>query len=95
MNWYMIIFRLLHIVIGAVWVGTGVFVAFFLEPVVSGLGPDGGKVMNALQTTRKLSEAEMLAGITTVVAGAALYWRVSAHFNSDWVKSSTGKTLSL
>src|ERR687891_465683 len=45
----LILLRLVHVVFGALWVGMVVFTTFFLAPAVQDTGPDGGKVMAALQ----------------------------------------------
>ncbi len=41
--------RLVHVVFGAVWVGMMAFTVIFLTPAVRDVGPEGGKVMTALQ----------------------------------------------
>lgn len=40
--------RLVHIVLGALWVGMMAFTVFFLTPAIRDAGPEGGKVMAAL-----------------------------------------------
>jgi hypothetical protein len=54
MSLLVITLRLLHIVLGAFWVGTLIFFALFLIPSVRDAGPDGAKVMAALQRRRFL-----------------------------------------
>ena len=44
--------RLLHVLSGAIWVGTVTFTSFFLMPAMMEAGPDAAKVMAGLQRRR-------------------------------------------
>jgi hypothetical protein len=70
------VLRLLHLVSGMLWVGIGLFLPVFLMPSVVEMGPDGGKLMNALQKRGFLTVLPLIA-LTTIVTGAILYWRMS------------------
>src|SRR3954471_21083953 len=48
---YLLILRLLHIGCGITWAGTVIFVAFFLDPAVKSVGPDGTRFMQQLVKT--------------------------------------------
>jgi hypothetical protein len=88
MSLLVITLRLLHIVLGAFWVGTLIFFALFLIPSVRDAGPDGAKVMAALQRRRFLD-------VVTILSGFWLYWRISGGFSSAWVTSPSGLALGI
>ncbi len=92
---FMIIFRLIHIFGAIVWLGSGIFTIAFLQPAVSGLGMDGQRFMQSFFKNTKFEIVMPLSGLLTVVAGLALYYRVSDHFNSDWMGSTAGVVLSI
>lgn len=87
----MIWLRFVHIVAGAVWVGSAVFMAAFLLPAVRAAGGDGSRLLGRLmQRTRP---AFGLAMLLTVVSGLIMYGRLSAGFNLAWVRSRPGLAL--
>ncbi len=94
MNLLVLTVRLLHIVLGVFWAGTLIFFAAFLVPAVQDVGPDGGKVMAALQRRRFLDVMPIAAALT-ILSGLWLYWRMSAGFNPAWVTSRVGLALGL
>src|SRR5688572_24901004 len=73
--------RLLHVVLGMLWVGTAFFTTFFLAPAMADVGPDSGKVMNALQKRGFMVVMPLLA-IFTLVSGFWLYMRSGTEFMS-------------
>lgn len=85
----MIVLRLVHVVLGASWVGMMVYQTFFLGPAMQEAGPDAGKVMAGLQRRRIMFVMPGIA-ILTLVSGFWLYWRVSAGFQPDYSRSRVG-----
>jgi len=79
----MLLLRILHVVLGALWVGPVVFMALFMEPTMRTIGPDAGKVMAEL-LRRGFSRWVFAAGLITVLAGLALFM-VNSSANPDWV----------
>jgi hypothetical protein len=80
-----IIFRFIHIFSAIFWVGTTLFMVFFLEPTVRSLGPDGGKFMQRLLGGTRFSLVMAASGWITIIAGLLLYgpvtgWSVSLIF---------------
>lgn len=71
----LIVVRLVHIVLGALWVGVMVFSTFVLTPALAEAGPDAGKVMAALQRRRLLTMMPIIA-LATVISGGWLVQRV-------------------
>ena len=86
--------RVLHILMGALWVGLAVFVAFFLMPAVGDSGPEGGKVMAALERRRFVVYAPVVAALT-VLSGLWLYWRYTAGFSATIAASHAGMAFGL
>ena len=71
MNTLIVVLRLVHIVLGAAWIGMFAFVTFFLAPAVAEVGPEGGKLMAALQR-RKLMVILPVLALATIVSGVWL-----------------------
>ncbi len=67
--------RLVHIFAAIFWVGTSLFVAFFLEPAIEAAGAAGGKVMETLIVATPFSPVIAASGFVTVLAGLLLYGR--------------------
>lgn len=89
MSALMVAFRLVHVICGALWVGMVVFTTWFLMPAVRDAGPDGGKVLAALQRRGIMTLMPALA-IATLVSGLGLYWRVSGNLGGNFATSPTG-----
>lgn len=68
-----IILRILHIFGGVAWVGATWMVVFFVEPTVRALGPEGGKFMNYMATTRRYPLYISAAAGITLLAGITLF----------------------
>lgn len=89
------LFRAIHIVFGAIWLGSVLFLLLFLLPTLKTLGPAGGAAMDYLTNTRKLPVCMMVVPILTILSGLALYWSDSAGFSSAWMHSGPGRTFGL
>jgi uncharacterized membrane protein len=74
-DWFYLIFRLVHIVSGILWVGGALLIFLYLEPAATKLGPAAETFMNEIFFNRKLPIYFALASTLTVIAGAALYLR--------------------
>ena len=72
-----IVLRFVHVVFGALWVGMVVFTTFFLMPAIQEVGPDGGKVMAAVQRRGLMTVMPVLA-IGALISGIWLYIRAAA-----------------
>jgi hypothetical protein len=83
--------RLAHIVSGALWVGFVILTTFYVIPSIQESGPEGGKVMAALQRRGIMTVTPILA-ITTLISGLGLYWWLSGGFRSEFMGSGTGIT---
>ena len=90
----LLVLRFVHIVAGIIWVGSGVFAAFFLIPALSANRQLMPPVMDALQR-RKVFVIIPLAGLLTILAGVRLFWIVSAGFADSYLETGTGRTFSI
>jgi len=83
--------RLAHIVSGALWVGFVILTTFYVIPSIQEAGPEGGKVMAALQRRGIMTVTPILA-IATLISGIGLYWWLSGGFKPEFMSSGTGIT---
>jgi uncharacterized membrane protein len=95
MDEYMVVLRLIHILVGIFWVGAAWFMVGVALPTLRAVGPDGQPFMRGLLTRSRFVIAMPTAALLTTVSGLLLYYRVSDHFNSDWMGSTPGVTLSI
>ncbi len=90
----MIFLRLVHIILGVFWAGTLFFVVLFLGPSVRAVGPDGARVMQALQRRQFMNVMPVVAALT-ILSGLILYWRLSGGLAAGWVTSPFGLSLTV
>jgi len=90
MNFLVIVFRLLHIISGVFWVGAALMLTFFISPTVGATKEAGQGFMRHFMGQTKFNIVMWAAAITTVVAGAVLYWLDSDGFTSVWMHSGPG-----
>ena len=72
-----------------IWVGMAIFSAFFLMPAMKEVGPDGAKVMAALER-RGLVAFIPIVVIISVLSGVWLYWRYTGGFSPEISRSHAG-----
>jgi len=89
-----LVIRELHILCGALWFGIAVFGALFLGPAVESLGPDGGKVMQALQKRGFIVFMPVIA-VLTLVSGFYLFYVATGGFNPDLARTHAGRSYSI
>jgi uncharacterized membrane protein len=94
---YMIVFRLIHIVAGVIWVGGLALLVLFIQPAGKSLGPQAGPFVMELLGRRRLPIFLLAVGAVTIVSGGFLYWHDWHLFDSfgDWVSTSNGYILTL
>lgn len=95
MDILMIVLRLLHIFAGMYWVGTAMFLSFFAEPAILTSGDHGNGFLRQLYAGTKFGASMGMSAIVTTLAGLIMYYKVSGHFDADWMKSSNGIVLSI
>ena len=89
----LIVLRVVHILGGIFWLGSGLFTTFFLIPSLGQVGPAvAGPVMGALQK-RRLMTFLPVAAVLTMLSGARLLHIVSGGFAPSYLSTRTGQTL--
>lgn len=92
MSTELIVLRLVHILGGIFWLGSGLFTTFFLLPALGRVGPGtAGPVMGALQQRRLFTVLPVVA-MLTILSGLRLFQIVSAGFAPMYMSSRTGQT---
>lgn len=86
----LIALRLAHVVAGVAWVGGAFVMILLVTRTARRRGDDGEQFMTSLLTEGKAARYFELAAITTVLAGALLYWRASAGLQLAWITSPSG-----
>jgi uncharacterized membrane protein len=86
----LILFRIVHIFAGALWIGAAISYLFFFKPSVKAIGPAGSQFMQNLFERRKYPVFMMITSLLTILAGGALYLYASGGFNLAWIKTGTG-----
>jgi len=89
-----LVLRLIHILSGIAWVGSGIFTSFFLVPVLSSSPAVMGQVMAGLQRRRMFIILPTVATLT-ILSGLRLLWIASAGFDSSYFATGTGRTFAL
>jgi uncharacterized membrane protein len=87
----LVVLRLVHILGGMIWVGSGIFNAFFLLPALAQAGPAAGQVLAGLQRRRLFTFLPIVA-LLTILSGVRLMQLTSANFSSAWFNSAPGRT---
>lgn len=82
--------RLVHVLAGTVWVGSGVFSTVFLMPVLTRSGPAAGAIMAGLQQ-RKLFTFMPAVALLTIGSGLRLMWITSGGLGSAWFATPVGQ----
>lgn len=86
----MLVLRFLHVFGGIVWGGSALIMTFFVGRGIEGTGDAGQQFARYMTNTLRVHIFISVAAITTILAGAALYWIDSNGFTSLWMKSSPG-----
>jgi uncharacterized membrane protein len=94
---FMLLFRIVHILAGVLWVGSAFFVTVFLEPTVGELGPAAGPVMSHVMEKKKAGMVITGIAAFAVLGGLFLYWHDWHVFPSfgDWIGTAFAKSLTV
>ncbi len=89
----MIAFRFLHIVSGALWVGSAFLFVGFIGPSAAEVGPSAGPLMSAAVKKRKVATVITILGAVTVTAGWIMWFRDMNDYGGigSWLDSAFGK----
>jgi uncharacterized membrane protein len=89
-----LLLRLVHILAGACWLGSGVFSAFFLMPAITSSGVDSGKLFGELQR-RGLFTFMPLIGVLTILSGLRLLWILSDRLGPAYFATAAGRAFTV
>lgn len=71
--------RIIHIFAAAYWAGASLFVLRVLLPTVQEAGPDGGKFMQRLAMSGRISKSFAIASGLTIVSGLLAYFVIPTY----------------
>jgi hypothetical protein len=96
-DWFMVIFRLIHILGGVLWVGSVFLLVVFVQPSAAAIAPAGAPFMAELLGKRRLVDRIIGLGTVTVLAGLLLYFGDADDYPSfgDWLGTSFGVVLTV
>ena len=89
-----LVLRLVHILSGIMWVGSGVFTGIFLIPALSGSPALMGQVVAGLQR-RRYFVAFPIVAMLTILSGLRLLWIRSAGFSPAYFATGMGRTFAI
>lgn len=94
MSYYLITLRILHIGLGVLWAGAIMTFALFIIPTLNSMGPDASKFMSQLNKVARYPMIMSITATLTIITGFLLLWKISAGFNSIWMSSHYGISMS-
>jgi len=89
-----LVLRLIHILSGIFWIGSGLYTFFFLGPALASTPAVMGQVMAGLQRRRVFMVQEIAAGLV-LLSGLRLLMIDSAGFSSSYFATGTGRTFAM
>ena len=90
----LIVLRLIHILGGILWLGSGLFTLFFLQPAMTKAGPAAAGPIIANLQQRRLYTVLPIIALLTILSGIRLMMIVSAG-NPQWFALPIGRTFSI
>jgi uncharacterized membrane protein len=96
-SFFMITFRVMHILAGVIWGGSVFLFVVFLQPSAAAIGPAAAPFVGELLGRRKLLDAILWIAAFSIVGGAFLYWHDVQIYGGlgDWVGSRQGFVLTI
>jgi uncharacterized membrane protein len=89
-NIYLLVLRLIHVVAGVVWGGGSLLMEFFIGRTIAATGESGKEFAQHLMTKLRMHVFMTIMALSTIIAGALLYWHDSNGFQSGWMKGGAG-----
>jgi uncharacterized membrane protein len=90
----LIVLRLIHIFGAVLWLGSGMFTLFFLQPAMMKAGPAAAGPIVANLQRRRLFVILPIVALLTILSGVRLMMIVSAG-SPQWFESPVGRTYSI
>ena len=94
MDWFSIVFRVLHIGAAIMWAGGAALFFFYLEPTMNKLGSEAESFIDELLNKRKLPIYFMAASTVAVIGGLILYVRDAGGVRL-WLDSTAGTVFTI
>jgi uncharacterized membrane protein len=88
------VLRVVHVLGGMFWIGSALFVAFYLFPAMGEAGPAAGPIMGSMQR-RHLFVVMPTVALLTILSGARLMWMMSGGFEAAYFATGGGATYGL
>jgi hypothetical protein len=94
---YMLVFRVLHIGGGVLWVGSTFLFSAFIGRAAAAVGPAAGPMLHQLVVEEKVTKAITGLSVVTVAAGGFVYWHdlQIAGSLADFVGTDFGLALTI
>ncbi len=89
-----LVLRLIHILSGITWVGSGIFTSIFLVPALGSSPAVMGQVMAGLQQRRFFLVQQVVAALS-ILSGLRLIWIDSKGFSASYWDTPMGNTLGM
>ena len=87
----LLLLRLVHILCGTFWVGSGVYSGIFLTPAITSSGVNAGQLFAALGKRRLFAVLPLIA-LLTIASGFRLLWITSGGSLGEYAGSLAGRT---
>ena len=96
-DWFMVVFRIVHILAGVAWVGSVFLLVVFIQPSAAAIAPASAPFMTELLGRRRLVDWILTLAAITVLGGFFLYWHDWHLFGSfsEWTRSRFGEVLTI
>ncbi len=97
LDWFMLVFRLIHIGAGVAWAGSVFFLVAYVQPSAKAIAPAGAPFVAELMGRRRLVDRLLTMAAVTIVAGLFVYVKDMRDHGGlgDWIGSSFGLGLTL
>lgn len=94
---FMLVFRFLHIVSGALWFGSAFLFVGFIGPAAAEVGPSAGPLLSVVVKKRKVAKVITWLGMITVTAGWVMWIKDMNDYGGlgDWLGTNFGIGLTI
>jgi putative copper export protein len=95
MNFLIVLMRVIHILSAVYWAGASFFLVRVLLPTLQEAGPDGGKFMQRLAMSGRLSRGFAIASGLTVVSGIVAYLLIPTYRGNPFASFGPAAVLTI
>ena len=85
------VLRVVHVLGGMFWIGSALFITFYLLPAMGEAGPAAGPIMGSMRR-RHLFVVMPAVALLTILSGARLMWMMSGGFQAGYFATGRGAT---